>query len=245
MTYQQLSLFSDENINNHPLSTSCKRGISMRKGSRVVRAVSSEDLISGARLVSKYGIPMLAPCIASLVPQRIVAFSKAFAQRKQRLGGLLHFYEDDYKFQRLWARPKKYLSFLRRFRYVIEPDFSLLIGMPQAEQIYNLFRNHTLAYWMQTNGIQVVPQACWSDGGSFEWAYSGLPNGGTIAISMTGAMGNNLSRQAFQRGLQEFFRRIKPDRVWLFGLHRNVKVENYVASFCKVDFISTNYHNGR
>lgn len=195
--------------------------------------------------MSRYGIPLLTPCVASIVPRRVISFSKAFAQRKLRLGGLLHFYEDDYKFQRLWANPKDYLSFLRKFRYVVEPDFSLLIGMHLAQQIYNLFRNHALAYWMQRHGVRVIPQACWSDGSSFEWTYSGLPNGGTIAISMTGAMGNCLSRQAFQRGLREFFRRITPDRVWLFGLHRNMEVENYIASFCKVDFINTNYHNGK
>lgn len=126
--------------------------------------------------------------------------------------------------------------------YVVMPDFSLRIGMARALQIYNAYRNHLLANWMQRNGVRVVPLACWSDASSFSWCFSGLSSGGTMAVSMTGAMGNELSKLAFWRGLKELFARKTPDRIWLFGMHPNAEVESFMADKCEFEFVSTNYH---
>ena len=202
---------------------------------------SKNFLTIGARRTGKYGMPVLAPCHTQSPPESALSFSKAHSLKPERVG-LLHFLEDDYKFERVWNNPRKYLTLLKKPLFVIEPDFSIKIGMEIPDQIYNLRRNLSLAYWMQSKGIKVIPLACWSDTMSSEWCFDGMPDGGTIAVSMTGAMGNDLSRQAFWRGLEEMFRRITPDRVWLFGLHKNSEVEEYISSICDVDFISTNYH---
>ena len=209
---------------------------------RIKTDVANDILFQNVSHTGMYDIPLLDRCDyrRNVMPSAI-SFSKALSSRKQT-GGILHFFEDDYKFARIFKNPMRYLALLKRHMYVVMPDFSLLIGMARALQIYNVYRNYLLANWMQRNGVRVVPLACWSDASSFDWCFSGLPSGGTIAVSMAGAMGSDLSKLAFWRGLKELFARKKPDMVWLFGLHHNAEVEEYIASTCDVEFINTNYH---
>ena len=238
----QRDLFGDEVFNQTPsikwLTTRKDSDESHRNKLDMVNDILLQDVKhSGA-----YDIPQLERCdYRCAVMPAAIPFSKAFSCRK-RIGGILHFFEDDYKFARIFRNPMRYLALLKSHMYVVMPDFSLFIGMARALQIYNVYRNHLLANWMNRNGVRVVPLACWSDASSFEWCFSGLPSGGTIAVSMIGAMGSELAKLAFWRGLNELFVRKNPDRVWLFGLHSNAEVENFIAARCAVEFINTNYH---
>lgn len=206
-----------------------------------ILGVSRRFLIKDAKLCGKYDIPSLLPCRTGAVPSMVLPFSKAFSQRRV-VGGLLHCFEEDYKIERLWTNVRRYLPFLRQFTYIIGPDFSMRIGSPVAEQIHNLYRNHALAWWMQRMGLPVIAPACWSDAASFDWCFDGMPNGGTVAVSTIGAMGNPLTRQAFMRGLRAMFQHVTPDCVWLVGYHRNKEAEAYLASKCETIFINANYH---
>lgn len=201
----------------------------------------TNNLILNSIRTGKYQFPILCPCYTEAIPNSAYTFSKAYTQQPQK-GGMLHFFEDDAKFERLWNAPNRYLGFLRRFKYVVEPDFSLLINMPLAVQIYNLYKNLLLAFWLQCNGINVVPQACWSDGRSYDWCFSGLPNSGTIVISTTGALKNGISKKFFWHGLHAFFEHIIPDKIWLCGYHENKKIIDFIAQRCPVEFINTNHH---
>ena len=237
----QKDLFGDEVFNlNSPVRQIVLRNDNGTSHNRL--DVLNDILLQDVRHSGMFDIPLLERCdYRRTVMPMAVPFSKAVSRRGQ-IGGILHFFEDDYKFARIFRNPMRYLALLKRHMYVIMPDFSLLIGMARALQIYNVFRNYLLANWMQKSGVRVVPLACWSDASSFDWCFSGLPSGGTMAVSMIGAMGNDLSKLAFWRGLKELFIRKKPDMVWLFGLHHNVEVENFIASRCDFEFISTNYH---
>lgn len=217
------------------------KGIESQRGQGKQKDNSKLFLIEGAELVGEFDIPKLHPCFTESVPEFVSSFTKAYSQRPID-GGLIYGYEADDRIERIWHEPRRYLPFLRRADYFVGPDLSLLIGMPKSMQIYNLYRNHALAYWYQKNGVRVVPSACWSDIDSFLWTFCGLPDRGTIAVSMTGAMGNYWSKRAFWRGLHEMFKWVHPDKVWLFGMHRNAEVENFISSKCDVEFINTNYH---
>lgn len=240
--FVQRDLFGDEVFNQ---ASSIKQFLIRNNNGGAYRSkldVTNEILLQGVKYSGKYDIPLLERCdYRCTIMPAAVSFSKAVSRRRH-IGGILHFFEHDYKFARIFRNPAKYLTLLRRHMYVVMPDFSLLIGMARAEQIYNLYRNHLLASWMQKSGVRVVPLACWSDASSFDWCFSGLASGGTIAVSMTGAMGSDLGKLTFWRGLKELLVRKKPDMVWLFGMHRNAEVENFIATKCDVEFINTNYH---
>ena len=59
-----------------------------------------------------------------------------------------HFFLDDYRFQRVWNQPTRYIEMLRQFKYVLAPDFSMFVDYPKALAMYNCFRKHWCArYW--------------------------------------------------------------------------------------------------
>lgn len=68
-----------------------------------------------------------------------VGFNYA-AQAKKREEKGIHFFLDDYQFERLWKTPDRYLSMLYDFKYVMTPDFSTYTDFPKIIQIYNHYR---------------------------------------------------------------------------------------------------------
>lgn len=130
----------------------------------------------------------------------------------------LHFFVDDYQFLRLWANPDAYIPMLQKFKVVCTPDFSLYTDFPPAIQIYNHYRKHWLGAYMQCHGIKIIPTIAWSDEQSLEWCFDGEPIGGSVIISSVGTQANDKSKRLFKLGYDEMLRRLKPEKIYLYGL---------------------------
>ena len=76
------------------------------------------------------------------LPTRVVGFNYALTSKE--FGKAVHFYLDDYQFERVWRSPERYIEILRKFEYVFTPDFSLYMDMPKVQQIYNIYRSRLL-----------------------------------------------------------------------------------------------------
>ena len=48
--------------------------------------------------------------------------------------------------ERFWNNPMKYVDIFNKVKYVLSPDFSLLIGMPRPVQQWNVYRNRLIGY---------------------------------------------------------------------------------------------------
>ena len=145
-----------------------------------------------------------------------VSFNNAAACRERYRFGV-HFFIDDYLFERFWNWPARYLELLKEFPAVMTPDFSLFTDWPLAVQIYNHFRKHQLGAYMQANGIRVIPTICWGDWESYSWCFDGEPIGGTVAVSSVGARRDRESKEAFVDGYREMMDRLSPSKIIFFG----------------------------
>ena len=54
---------------------------------------------------------------------------------------LVSMFVDDYIIERFWNHPDAYIERFKKAKYVMTPDFSLLIGMPRPMQEWNVYRN--------------------------------------------------------------------------------------------------------
>ena len=149
-------------------------------------------------------------------PCRFIGFNYAIGCKQPEETGI-HFFLDDYQFERLWQNPDKYISILKRFRYVLSPDFSLYTDFPRALQIYNHFRKHWLGAYFQMFGIRVIPSVCWSDSDSFSWCFDGEPRRSCVAVSSVGCMGNREYRKRFLEGYEEMQIRLEPTQIIFYG----------------------------
>lgn len=131
--------------------------------------------------------------------------------------GILHFWCDDYMFERFWQTPHKYLRVLRTYRAVVMPDYSMYWDWPDALNIYNCWRNHVLARFWQDEGITVVPSSGWTTARDYDWCFSADPKESIMACSTIGVTKNQGNRKRFNAGYAEMIRRLNPKRILLYG----------------------------
>jgi len=171
--------------------------------------------IGAFELAGEYGIPVLQPVH---LEKRLewMRFNHAMnAKNRDRFG--VHFFMDDFHFQRVWHDPTRYMTFLTQFPAVMSPDFSMFADYPKAVNVYNHWRKHQLAAYWQRQGITVVPSVSWVDRESWEWCFDGEPVGGTVAVSSVGTQKNPVSRVRFVEGYKEMLARLRPEKVIFFG----------------------------
>src|SRR5574344_2548748 len=82
----------------------------------------------------QYNIPVLKPYVYE--PCEFVGFNFAKSAKDKDKKGL-HFFVDDYQFERIWREPLAYVNLIGEFHSVMTPDFSLYTDYPKAIQIYN------------------------------------------------------------------------------------------------------------
>lgn len=182
--------------------------------------INFENLHHGAYVgTGKYEIPVILPeefDESTVRHTEIIPFNYALTE-KRPAGKAVHFYIDDYQFQRVWKDPDRYIPILQKFDFVISPDFSIYSDMPEAMRIYNHYRKHWVAAYWQEHGIKVVPDICWGDERSFEWCFDGEPKNQIVAVSSVGCMKSQEGRELFIRGYEEMIKRLDPTWVIAYG----------------------------
>lgn len=195
------------------------------------------NIVENALFVGKYDFPKLKR--TDSIPENIIPFNCKCNSAKEK--HWVHFYIDDYKFEKIWNNPKRYLDVLKKYAGVIGSDFSTYLDMPLAQQIWNLYRNRAISHFWQDNDIDVIPNVQWGDENSYEYCFDGIPSGGTVAISTNGAINGNLERYYFKKGLSKMIEVIKPKTVINYGSMPDDIFAEYKTG--KINFIHFNNYN--
>ncbi len=165
--------------------------------------------------VGEYGIPQIEP-----TPYeggcKFIPFNYARTCKDRQNKGV-HFFIDDYQFNRLWNDIDRYVDMLREFRYVMSPDFSTYTDFPKAIQIYNHYRKHWVGTYLQEAGVKVIPTISWSTEDSFGWCFNGEPEGATVAVSSVGCMGSRTKKELFLAGYEAMIDRLHPETIIFYG----------------------------
>ena len=138
-------------------------------------------------------------------------------EKQQKTNFGVHFFLDDYQFERLWNRPDKYIQLLLKFKYVLSPDFSMYTDYPKAMQMWKHYQKHWLGAYMELFGIKVIPTIGWSDKESFKWCFDGEPKNSIVAVSSIGTQRNEESRRAFLDGYNKMVEVLKPTTILFWG----------------------------
>lgn len=165
--------------------------------------------------VGEYDIPKLEPTTFKENCD-FMGFNYA-ASTKDRGNKGVHFFIDDYQFNRLWTNIDRYVDMLSQFRYVMTPDFSTYTDFPKAIQIYNHYRKHWVGAYLQEAGIEVIPTISWSTPDSFEWCFDGEPTQSAVAVSSVGATNSRAKKELFLAGYNAMMERLHPDTILFYG----------------------------
>jgi hypothetical protein len=170
--------------------------------------------INNLELTPKNNVPVLRATHS--VPDKLIPFNFALSPKADN-DGYVHFFIDDYQFDRVWRNPERYLPILSRYKGIVSPDFSLFIDMPIAMQIWNVYRNRVLAAYYTQAGIDVIPCVGWSGERSYDFCFEGLPKYSTLAISTNGCLSSKEGVYYFTKGFNRMLETLKPTAVISYG----------------------------
>lgn len=166
--------------------------------------------------VGEFDIPEMFPTtIDNLADIPLQGFNFALKEKHPENIGV-HFFLHDYQFERVWKYPDRYVDVLKKFAYVLSPDFSVYYDTPKAIQIFNVYRNRWLGRYWQDHGITVIPTFSLGNVDLFKLFCDGIPKHSIIAISTMGdgRWGNYETLRAFW---DTMLWKLKPSTILLYG----------------------------
>lgn len=189
-----------------------------------------------------YGFPKIEPAYELPDITRYIEFDYCKRVRdrskdnREDLG--VHFFEDDYKFERCWTSPDKYGEMLSEFGLIIGPDFSHYGNFPDAVNIYNHYRNNWLVrYWQICYDMIIVPTILWGPKESYDWCFDGYPHNSIVAVSNVGVGNSKAEKEYWMSGYTEMLKRLEPSMVLLF-------TRNFAELPGNVKYIRWELHKG-
>ena len=156
-------------------------------------------------------------------------YAKTFERQHQTQYGI-HFFLDDYQFERIWNNPDKYIKLLSKYKYVLSPDFCMYTDYPKAMQLWKHYQKHWVGAYLELHGIKVIPTIGWSDHDSYKWCFIGEPKNSIVAVSSIGTQRYEESKQLFIDGYEEMIRQLKPKQILFWGnIPKEIDTKNVIA----------------
>lgn len=173
--------------------------------------------IGGLRVENQTKVPIIEGYEVTELPKAILAFHEAMRASQTNFDAIVHFYEADRLFTRLFHDPDKYVPKLKQFKYVISPDLSQFIEMPYYRRYANNCDNKAMAQYLQSQGVHIIANVTWSLPDSYDYCFAGIPCGTTIAINSNGVNAHSDSKYLWQKGYAEAVRRLRPKCIIRYG----------------------------
>ena len=151
----------------------------------------------------------------NFIPSDLIGFNYAKSSDNKNCG--IHFYVDDYQFERVWNYPEKYIEILEQYECILSPDFSLYLDMPMPMKIWNIYRSRLIGQYFQKRGINVIPTISWAEKETFSFCFLGIPKGSIVSISTIGVKQDPNALQIWRDGVDEMIKQIEPKVILVYG----------------------------
>ncbi len=172
-------------------------------------------LTEGAELIGEAGIPALLNLDNVEIPKSMIPFEKIKVTQNKRQ--YVHFYMHDKYFSNVLTATNKYVDILKEFDGVITPDCTLLVGQAKCIQQTNTYFNRAVGFYLQKQGIPVIPNIRWSDETSFEYCFLGVPKHSIVCVSTHGCIKSKREKDIWRAGTEEMLRVLEPTDVLVHG----------------------------
>lgn len=149
------------------------------------------------------------------IPDDLIGFNYAKTSKNKHAG--IHFFVDDYQFERVWNKPEAYADVLSEYECVLTPDFSLYLDMPMPTKIWNVYRSRQIGAYYQSLGLKVIPTMSWAEEATFEFCFRGIPKGSVVAVSTIGVKDDANALRIWRDGMAEMIRQIEPSTILVYG----------------------------
>lgn len=173
--------------------------------------------------------------VCSIVPFNLINSNQDFDNG-------IHFFIDDYQFERVWHNPIKYIEVFRKYKFILSPDFSLYRDMPEPLNIWNTYRSRVLGSYYQEQGIKVIPTVSWSNERSFDYCFKGIEKGSIVAISNQGVLKIKENLEFFYKGFYEMIKKLDPAIIVIYG--EKIKLDTLIPIVWIEPYIRNRFKKG-
>ena len=182
------------------------------------------ELVQGATLTSVFQIPCLYPPKEMKIPQinELVPFDKRKYVRRKDI--YIHFYIYDSLFREVIKNPYNFIDEFKEYKGIIGPDNSLYTNAIFPSVFVNTYRNRAITYFLQKNGINVIPNVRWGNITTYskicfeeKIAFLGIPKNSIVSVGSYGTMKNVDDRVNFLMGFEAMIEELTPKVVLIYG----------------------------
>jgi hypothetical protein len=160
--------------------------------------------------------PVLKPNYdISVGQEHLVPFHEAYSYGITK--DVIHFFEADNLFTRIFCNPCKYLPFLRNCKGVIGPDLSQYTDMPAEMRYRHAWCNVTMSAYLQEESVNLYPNVTWSKGDSFFYSCPRNLASSVIAINSNAVHRSSLSLYRWKKGYEFVTRELHPIHIVRYG----------------------------
>ena len=149
------------------------------------------------------------------IPDDLIGFNYAKTSENKKCG--IHFYIDDYQFERVWNKPEDYTDILFDYDCILTPDFSLYMDMPMPMKIWNVYRSRFIGNYYQSKGITVIPTLSWAEPETYQFCFEGIQEGGVVSVSTIGVKRDTDAFKVWTDGMQAAIDKLKPSTILVYG----------------------------
>lgn len=149
------------------------------------------------------------------IPEDLIGFNYVLSSNKY--DKCVHFFVDDYQFERIWNDPHNYIYNLKQFDATLTPDFSLYMDMPMAMKIWNVYRSRLIGQICQDAGMRVIPTLSWAEKETFKFCFDGIPKNSTVAVSTIGVKRDKEATKIWIAGMDEAIKKLQPKNILVYG----------------------------
>lgn len=93
----------------------------------------------------------------------------------------------------------------------------------------NTYFNRAIGFYLQKNGIPVIPNVRWSDESSFDYCFLGIPANSIVSISTHGCIRSATEKEYFRKGLYEMLSVLTPSDVVVHGFMPEAVFGEYIS----------------
>lgn len=180
------------------------------------------ELVEGAKFDGIFEMPVIKKPKKVIIPELLVPFSEM--DRAEPDTFAVCTYENDNEFKELLINPEKYVEIIKQYQGFVTPDCSVYRDMPLAVQITNIYRSRAIGYYMQRQGIYVIPNVRWGDERTYSpmffperVAFSGIEKNSIVAVGSYGQLKNRTNRYYFEEGMKAMMDSLTPKVVLVYS----------------------------
>ena len=180
------------------------------------------SLVETAFFDGMFEIPHIDAPKEIVIPSGMVPFS--IRERSIDKSDFVCFYEHDVKFRDILTHTEEYVEELREYPGIISPDCSLYIDAPLCVQIADIYLNRAVGFFLQKQGIYVIPNIRWGDERTYttelfpeKVAFQGVDKHSIVSIGTYGQIKTAESKRYFREGLVEMLNELEPEVVLVYG----------------------------